>query len=461
VQVYSLRKRLEQTEWDIILGYAHRVRALPRLRGSSGLAGDCIEALSNPPTSTESIFPNLRIVGLHAPSTTIAPLVRHLTNPQLTDISFERAENLGAAIDAFGKGCPIVTDFHVGQWAHADSISGLICLWPHLCSVECYNVGLNVDALSHLACLRDLLYMGFKVHDAVVDRIHASQSSTSTLTFSALHDVYLTSDSLTPIWRLFRHFRVPKVHDLSVGLHACPTAPDLMSFFVALQEACAHDSLNNLSLRVYDVNNESNVIPLENASPYYITFDRLRPLTVFVNIKSITLDIPCGADLNERELLCLASSWPHLERFEVGENYDWTTSSAITPGGFLQLVEKCRSLQVFCFMFDTRGYTEIPQGHPWRSLTMPKDTYIHLLNSPIEQASIEALGVFFHVAPYPNFNLTTHWNNRYFRGSERPQELCDLYYDRWVEARSLARDLWEERRDLRRALETQNFYELC
>jgi len=294
------------------------------------------------------------------------------------------------------------------------------------------------------------------VHDAVVDRIHASQSSTSTLTFSALHDIYLASDSLTPIWRLLRHFRVPKVHGLSVGLHACPTAPNLMSFFVALQEACTHDSLNNLSLRVYHVNNESNVIPLENASPYYITFDRLRPLTVFVNIKSITLDIPCGADLNERELLCLASSWPHLETFEVGENYDWTTSSAITPGGFLQLVEKCRSLRVFCFMFDTRGYTEIPQGHPWRGLTMPKDTYIHLLNSPIEQASIEALGVFFHVAPYPNFNLTTHWNNRYFRGGERPQELCDLYYDRWVEARSLARDLWEERRDLRRALETQS-----
>ena len=432
------------------------MRALPRLRGSSSLAGDCIEALSNPPTSTKSIFPNLRVVGLHAPSATIAPLVRHLINPQLTDISFERTENLGAAIDAFGEGCPIVTDFHVREWAHADSISGLICLWQNLCSVECYNVGLNVDALSHLARLRDLLYMGFKVHDAVVDRIHAAQSTTSTLTFSALRDVYLSSDSLTSIWRLLRHFRVPKVNDLSVGLHARPTAPDLMPFFVALQEACTHDTLNDLSLRVFHVNNESNALPLENASPYYITFDRLRPLTVFVNIKSIMLDIPCGTDLNERELLCLASSWPHLERFEVGEDYDWTTSSAITPGGFLQLVEKCRSLRVFSFMFDTRGYTEIPQGHPWRGLTMPKDTYIHLLNSPIEKDSIEALGVFFHVAPYPDFNLTTHWNNRYFRGSERPRELCDLYYDRWVEARSLARDLWEERRSLRRVLETQS-----
>ena len=55
------KKRLEQTEWDIILGYARRVRALPSLRDSLGLAGDCIEALSNPPTSIEPISPNVHI----------------------------------------------------------------------------------------------------------------------------------------------------------------------------------------------------------------------------------------------------------------------------------------------------------------------------------------------------------------------------------------------------------------
>ena len=452
MQVYSLKKPLEQTEWDIILGYARRVRALPRLRGSWGLGADCVETLSKPPSCTESIFPNLCIVGLYDPSATIAPLVRHLLNPKVTDISFERTEVLGAAIDAFGGGCPFVTDFHVSEWANKDTISGLICHWQNLCSVHCYNVGLNVDALSHLSRLRNLLSMSFQVHDAVVDQIHAPQSSTSTLTFSVIDDLYLNSPFLTPIARLLRHLRVPVIHDLSVGLDVRPTAPDLMSFFVALQEASTHASLNSLLLRVYHSDNP----PVANSPPYYITFDRLRPLTVFANIQSITLDIPCGVDLNERELLVLASSWPHLEIFEVGEDYDWATSSGITPEGFLQLLERCRSLRVLSFIFDTRGYTEIPQGHPWRGLTMPKNTLIHLLNSTIEEESIEALGVFFRVAPYPDFYLTTHWNNRYFRGSERPQELCDLYYDRWVKARELARDLWEEKRNLRRSIETRS-----
>ncbi|KAF8126014.1 hypothetical protein EV363DRAFT_1174978, partial [Boletus edulis] len=107
-------------------------------------------------------------------------------------------------------------------------------------------------------------------------------------------------------------------------------------------------------------------------------------------------------------------------------DYDWTPSSAISPGSFLQLLKRCRSLRVLYFMLDTRGYTEIPQGHPWRGLTMPKDSFIHLLHSPIEEEFIEALSVFFHASPYPDFGLTTHWNNRYYRGSERLQELCDL-----------------------------------
>ncbi|KAF8546490.1 hypothetical protein OG21DRAFT_1491156 [Imleria badia] len=189
--------------------------------------------------------------------------------------------------------------------------------------------------------------MAFKVHDAVVDQIPATQSSTSTLTFSILHHLYLDSNSLAPVRRLLDHCHLPMVHDLSVGLqvHAHPTAPDLMSFFVSLQQTCTHhNSLKKLTLRVNQVQNQSDGIALANASPYYVTFDCLRPLTVFINVKSITLDIPCGTDLNKHQLLCLASSWPNLETFQVGEDYDWTPSSALTPRGFLKLLERCRSL---------------------------------------------------------------------------------------------------------------------
>ncbi|KAI9567224.1 hypothetical protein HD554DRAFT_2329288 [Boletus coccyginus] len=447
--VYSLQKRLEQTDWDIILGYARRVRVLPQLQGSFGLAADSIEALSNPPSSTELIFPNLRVVGLLVATATVAPLVRYLTNPKLTSISFEFVENLDAVISSFGERCPIVTNFHVSEWtpSQVDTTSDLICCWQNLCSVWCYDVSLNVDAVLHLSRLHYLHHAGFKVVDAVVDRIQIILSPASTLTFPTLKCLDLSSDYLSPIWRLLRYFRTPEVHDIFVGVDARPTAPDLMSLFVSLQEACTHESLNDLSLVVVN----AYETPLANASPYYITFDHLRPLTVFLNIKSITLDIPCGTHLSERELLRLASSWPHLELFKVGGEHGWPESSAITPGGFLQFLERCRSLRVLYFKFDFRGYTEIPQGHPWRGLTMPKHAYLHLLDSPIDEGSIKALGVFFHVAPYPDFRLIF-----YFRDSERPRELCNLYFNRWLQVDSLARDLWRERGDLRRSLETRS-----
>ncbi|KAF8552921.1 hypothetical protein OG21DRAFT_1324757 [Imleria badia] len=436
--VYSLKKRLEQTEWDIVLSYAHRVRALPRLHASSGLAIDCVEEFSKPPTSTGPLFPNLRLVRLYGP-TNIAPFLPHLANPKLTVLALQFTDNAGTIVDIFGERCPAVAKFYATLEDLVETISGLICNWQNLRLVECCDSGLTADAVSHLARSHHLLSLTLEVHDVAVDQI---QATSSTLTFWALRDFVIHSQSLTSVWRFFHHLRVPVIYDVTICLRACPTATELTSFFVALREACVHHSLNSLSLFVSFESGDRSTdnMEVENSTPDYLKFDLLRPLATFVDIQSIVLDIPCSVDLSENNLLCLASSWPRLERFQVDSNQDWTPTSAITPGGFVLLLERCRSLRVFDFMFDTRGYTEIPQGHPWRGMTMPKSMFLHFLNSPIEEESIEALGVFFHVAPHPNFSLSVA------EGLDLP------YVDRWMKVYSLARDLWGERRDLRWSL---------
>ena len=78
---------------------------------------------------------------------------------------------------------------------------------------------------------------------------------------------------------------------------------------------------------------------------------------------------------------------------------------------------------------------------------MPKNTNIVLLNTPIEEEFIEALAVFFHVAPYPDFNLFHWWNF---------QKPFGLYGNRWGEVCKLSRALWEKRRALRHSLETRS-----
>lgn len=426
-----------------------------RLAGTAGLAADCIEALSMPSPSAESIFPNLQKIALDKPSAAITPLLPHLTHPKVTTITFCGTGALGLGFNAFGGGCPSMTNVFVWDWTDIDALSSIVCHWKNLRHVHCGNIGFNTTALSHLSSLRNLRCMCFLAYDVVVNQLRAIRSPPRRLTFSALHDLKLRASFLTTIWRLLRLLHIPMLHDLGIGFFIHPTTPDLMSLFVALQEACTHTTLNRFVL--YFVSRGPVPQSVEGSRPYYITFERLLPLTVFVNIKSITLDVPWGMNLNERELLNLASSWPHLEWLEVGERSYWTPSSGITPGGFLLLLERCRSLRVLYVAFNTRDYTDIPQGHPWRGLRMPKDACVHLLKSPIEEESIEALGVFFHVAPYPDFKLFTHWEKRYFRGGiENPVELCDLYYDRWERVQSLALNNWERRRDLRRSLEARS-----
>ena len=389
-----MNRRLEQADWDVILGYARRVRSLPSLRDSCGLAVDCLEELSRPPSSTVSIFPRLRDVSLTAPWKEISRFVRQLSSLRLTNLYFAHEdEELGDAIDAFAEGCPNMESFSVWGWANPSTISSLICHWPNLYFVNCVQIDLNVAALSHLSRLHNLRYLEFRLHEEVADLIPPSRSGTSVLTFSALRTLQMVPRSLVSGWKFLRHFRLPVISELGVSPHVTPTVQELVSFFSVLQETCAHDTLISLNLLLED-SFDSEID--EDLPPYYITFDYLRPLTVFANISVITVDLGCGVDLNERELLCLASSWPRLEYFSVCSHQHWTASSGITPGGFVQLLERCRLLRSLHILFDTRGYTEIPKGHPWGGLTMPKDASLHLQHSPIEEESIGALAVFFH-----------------------------------------------------------------
>ncbi|KAF8551999.1 hypothetical protein OG21DRAFT_204611 [Imleria badia] len=277
----------------------------------------------------------------------------------------------------------------------------------------------------------------------MLDSIQSTPSDPSILTFPALVHYELSSRSLDTVRTFFEHLRLPTIEKLQVDLFIPPTELELKSFLAVLPGACSHKSLSKILIAPYST---GRVLP-----PYHISFHHLRPLAVFANIRIIHLMIPCGLDLSERELLQLASSWPLLEVLIVGKNEGSTASSSITPAGFVQLLERCRWLSRFNFTFDTHGYTEIPQGHPWNGLRMPDDTEIHVRHSAIEEESVEPLAIFFHVTPFPKFRLI--FRSAYANDERLPKPL-NLYRDRWKKVRSLAYKLWEERQKLLHSLKS-------
>ena len=362
-------------------------------------------------------------------------------------------------IDAFGEGCPNVKSFTCLRmrlkWENFDVISSLMCHWLNLRHVSCPQVALSVAAASHLSRLPNLDYLHFILRDEVMDWIQSRPSGASIQTFTTLRRLSLCSKSLASAWSFLHHLRLPMVDDLNIDLRVIPTELELLSFVAQLQETCAHDTLREFGLILCeDAPNLSDSEFDWDAPQYHITFDHLHPLTVFVNIRSIAIGYSRSVDLNERDMLSLAASWPHLEEFTVCDKPCWTESSGITPWGFVRLLEICRSLRSFHFKFDVRSYTETPRGHPWRGLSMPKRSYLNLQNTPIEEESVYPLGVFFHVAQYPDFQIATHWDDPDFQDGETPEELGKVYGDRWERVYELASELWEEREELRRSLLT-------
>ncbi|KAG6371937.1 hypothetical protein JVT61DRAFT_8948 [Boletus reticuloceps] len=268
-----------------------------------------------------------------------------------------------------------------------------------------------------------LRYLSVELCNALVDRVQSTWPIPPAIR------------SWAPVSRFFDYLRLPAVEQVDVELASRPTEQEFKSLLATLPGTCNHQSLIDIHIHTFETVEPSKPVP----DPQYISFHHLSPLTVFVNIRAIRMKLPRGVDLSEQELLQLALSWPRLEEFNVGRND--AEIRALTTG-------QCRSLSHFSFPFNTHGYTEVHQGHPWHGLKLPDGAVIDVGVSPIEEDSIETLGIFFHVAPFPQFRLYDDWDDSEPMDFEEHPELVHLFSERWERVRSLACKHWMERDSL-------------
>ncbi|KAF8126061.1 hypothetical protein EV363DRAFT_1349672 [Boletus edulis] len=449
--LYSLNRPLEQADWDIILNFTRRVR-ICHLYRSFAVTSKCVKELSKPPTSTVSIFPNLCNAWISSPTEDTFPFLRHVTGPRLVVIKLQYHHGLvyvlnepevKDAIEVFRERCPNTTTFdYDSRELDNGVISSLICQWSKLRSVNCPLVVPTIASLTHLSNMPHLHYLSVELCNALVDRVQSTWPSPSKLTFPTLIQYHLRSQHWAPVSRFFDHLRLPAVEQVDVKLISLPIEQEFKSLLAALPGTCNHQSLIDIHIYTQLPETGQGFRPVPDR--LYIKFHHLYPLTVFVNLRAIRIQLVRGVDLSEQELLQLALSWPRLEEFDVGQRaIDIRDFSAITPGGFVQLLGQCRSLTRFIFPFNTHGYTEVHQGHPWHGLKMPDGAVIDVGLSPIEEDAIETLGIFFHVAPFPHFRLLDAYNDYFLPDFEA--ELFDLFDDRgsryWMERDNLLSSL--------------------
>ncbi|KAN0082844.1 hypothetical protein V8E55_008639 [Tylopilus felleus] len=377
---YSFNRRLTPADWDVIQSYTRRIRFIHHF--TRGLDRKAIKALSEP-LGTEPLFPNLRVLRyeyaerytclLHLPFLSLDSLFVNFSYSQLSQGPPVSLPTL----------CPDVRILsirvHSSMTTFRKIESSHICRWQSLQSVICPEVALDTDALVHLSRMPALTTLHFALNAT-------SSHSDSFLFFSNVHDLTLNSASLNLISQLLSRTRLPTITNFSAGISCYPSGQDLSYFFAGFQTFGFCHTMQTFSLT------QSSYF--YRGSEVLLDLEHLQPCMAFCNLRHMELNIECNVGLTDGDVLALASAWPQLQHLLINTYWGWGWDSeslggGVTPGGFLRLLQMCRSLSRVAIALDTRGYTKLHPDHaPERlGLTLPPAFSIDVLDSLIRAES--------------------------------------------------------------------------
>ncbi|KAF8142030.1 hypothetical protein EV363DRAFT_1150353 [Boletus edulis] len=384
--LYGIRRPLTQIEWDILRSYTRRIRSI--FLEDAGINEESVVKLSKPPT-IEPFLSNVRKLRFDYTPRTKLLSFHHFPSLVSLDIQLKVPLRRGI-LWTFSKFSPSLTELYIESHHPVNfDISGvdprIICHWRNLWTVWCSGLHLDVVTLVHLSRMPALTCLGFAFRSELPDEISPSFSP---LIFSNLKKLMLCSGSLDPIFRLVAQTRYPAVTNVSAFITTRPSRRDLPSFFTGVKTSGSPRAIQGLSLvqeRIW------TRLPLWEP---VLGLEDLQLYTPFSNLRRINLSIDWKVNLTDDELLSFASAWPLLEELLINMDWGWKTLGGITPNGLLQVLQICRSLTRIALAIDTRGYTDVPPSPASLGLTLPRLSFIDVLDSDIEEESVPAITAF-------------------------------------------------------------------
>ncbi|KAN0082894.1 hypothetical protein V8E55_008689 [Tylopilus felleus] len=372
-----------------------------------GLDRKAIKALSEP-LGTEPLFPNLRVLRyeyaerytclIHLPFLSLDSLCVNFSYSQLSQGPPVSLPTL----------CPDVRMLSIRVRSSMSAFrkieSSHICRWQSLQSVICREVALDTDALVYLSRMPALATLHFALNAT-------SSHPDSFLFFSSVHDLTLNFASLNLISQLLSQTRLPAITNFSAGISSCPSGQDLSYFFAGVQTSGACHTMQTFSLT------QSSYF--YRGSEAHLDLEHLQPCMAFCNLRHMELNIECNVGLTDGDVLALASAWPQLQHLLINTYWGWgwdpgSLGGGVTPGGFLRLLQMCRSLSRVAIALDTRGHTKLHPDHaPERlGLTLPPAFSIDVLDSLIRAECVAAIAAFLSgITACSEFSFVV-WNGR-------------------------------------------------
>ncbi|KAF8549997.1 hypothetical protein OG21DRAFT_1606155 [Imleria badia] len=403
----------DKIEWGILRSYARRTRSI--MNDKDTLDWESVGNFLNHPTS-EPLFPNLHCLYTGRLTEIKIKHLLHMPFPSLISLDVgitheEYLHLLQGSLESFFKFSPNIRRLSIDapRWpdiTFTNFFSAYICRWKDLQSVDCGRIALDADALAHLS------------HMPALTRLNCTPNATlppadSPLLFPNLHHLTLSSEFLGPISQLLSQTRLPAITDFTVYIESYPSKERFSYFLASVQTSAVGRTIQGLRFR-----EECGVQDGEEGVPFM----------AFSNLRRIYIDLGWEVDLSDRELLTLASAWPHLEQLVINEECGWDTPGGITPDGLLRLLQACRLLSDIALTIDTRGYTEFRESPASLGLSLPSTFSLDVLDSFIEEESVPAIAAFLAgIAPCPNFSFRAY-KSWWFNTDRKDHE------DRWYDA---------------------------
>lgn len=467
----DIARPLHEAEWDIVQGYARRVRHLRILDPLQPVDLSAILSLCYPPV-TYPLFPNLRSIVWNNNRSKALVFLGPLCSPLLTSLTFDIPNTALwgpseiAALIAAPQSCPalkVVTLPSTPLYPPSPVYSKMLLAWCHLEEVTCGEI--DTSAFSHLAHQTTLRKLSFKLTPTVSKSLYDGHLSMHT--FSRIRELDVHAADLPSLVDLMQKFemRPTVVHG---RLDTSPTPWDISAFFTFLTERHVGVKLRHISLEFKRMPSETHPVihpplPPTNDShddPSFHTSiygNIIMPLAQFGSIDTLIIDIKCSIHLTDEDLSSLASAWPHLRALSLNKTHGWV-KSGITQVGLLKIVECCPKLQTLCIAINTDTFREVPLERPGRGIQNRNIQTLAFADSVITSCATTVVAAFLSDV-FPNLHDVTAWKS----DQMRKRQGANIYATHWdnvsQQVKGMIRIRQQERRW--RWWSEQARYDLC
>lgn len=420
---------MQQSDWDIFLRYARRVRSLEFDRQCLSTTDVKVYMELAQPPSPVVIFPRLLHFRCGEYRPEAIPFLMHLLQPTVVHVDIDNLMSNPLTLKFLPflpSRCPRIKQimafrnfvFQRGDQA-LETFSKVLCQLTELQALRCAE--LPDDSVLYLSQLSNLKTLRMDLRLISLDHI---ESALGRIRFPVLQEVLLSAPTMSHSQRFLKFIQSTSVDTINLNVDDETCAGDYKAIFTAWASNLSYRNLSVIDISEMQVWRDYD-------DKHIIDITILRPLFQLKHITSLKLETLCTFDLDNAAIKEIATAWPLLETLDLSiRECGWEIPSKVTLPGLLPLLRNCPNLALLGVVVDATVLPTASTRLPGAGVRNTSLESLWLADSKITRPSLVAS---FLSAVAPNIEQIVSWNTPLLSGRKGK----DKYLKRWKEVERL------------------------